>query len=102
MRKRLFVVLSFTALCCYSYAQDPGIIVRDLKKPGNTVVSPAEYRQFNKSSDSHSLVLTPPDTTKMASNRKFVWAPENERGGKIAVDSVRTKVNNVRWRVESK
>lgn len=102
MKKCMSILLSCVVCCCYSFAQNPDIIERDLKETSNnTTFSEIESRQIKQKRDHHSLILTPPDTTKMTSNRRVVWMKEMDSDSiEITVDSIRIKTINSRWKAQ--
>jgi len=72
MKKRLLIVLSLAGTCLPAFAQNPGITFRDLSKERNTSVSVTKSLQTRSTRESHSEILSPPDTTKMVSGSSRV------------------------------
>lgn len=101
MKRYLFILcFSFTVLWCnLSIAQKPDVIFRDLSNLGNNKISSTELLHIKKNSDSNLMVLSPPDTTKMAHSRKAFLLKRNDSiNTSIATDTISNREILNRWR----
>ena len=91
MKKYLSGLFFIHAICCclfIIYGQE--IKIKDLSETDNTQVMPVEALRSGTSTKSHTLVLDPPDTTKMVSVSRIMQLNTTDSINSASLDTIRS------------